>query len=247
MCRKMMGCLLAAAFLLWLPGVAAARTVGQEYTIVVQVDCLDDAMEIMRALPGWDLHLNISARDAHFTRRVYAWAFPHTQEVLRTLGEVRSEREHIRHLGAELMHIDTRLRVINEEMERLIILLAASSSIDVLNAVDMQLTRVGWERDMLMGRRNTLTHETETVLMHISLTELYVPAEVAAAGFGTRLADSFLASWGATRRIAGNIMVGLVRASLPLLIGLLLLGGAGFMIIKRVKKTQEGVVVDVQE
>ncbi|MCL2204722.1 MAG: DUF4349 domain-containing protein [Defluviitaleaceae bacterium] len=237
-------CVLAAGMVFAVPVSAADRRMHQGYTIEITVECLDAAIAALHGLEGFNVsssvtfvepHTGLNLRQASFTRRVDVWAFRHTQAMLRELGEVTSERENARHLGAELTQLDTRLEVLAQELERLSVLMAASTTLEVLIAVDNQINWVSRERDRLMGRRNQLMADAQRAEIQIWLTEeTYVPP--VSAGFGRRVSDSFLGSWNALLRNAGNFTVFMARASLPLAIWLVILGAVLWAVTRQMKK-----------
>jgi hypothetical protein len=238
-------CLLAAGLIFALPVSAADRRMQQSYTIEIEVECLETAIEVLRALPGHNLFSNItydephmgrSFRQASFNRRIDSWAFRHAQAVLREMGEVLSENEHARHLGAELMQLETRLTVLSQEIDRLSILMAASNSLHVLIAIDSQLSRVAWERDRLIGRHNQLLAESESAFVQIWLTERSEYRRPEPPGFGRRIGDSFMDSWNALLRNGGNFTVLAARIGLPLLIWAVIIGAAAWVCIRTVKE-----------
>jgi hypothetical protein len=229
-------CLLLASLVYALPVSASERRMQRQYSINVIVECLETALEVVRDLPGINLNANITniephtgrpLRQAHFTRRVESWAFVHMQAVLRDLGEVTMESENAQHLGAEWASTETRLKILSQEIERLSIMMAASTSLHVLIAIDNHLSHVSWERDRLMGRRNQILAESDSVVMYINLSEETEYIRPAVPGFGRRTADSFLRSWNALLRTGGNLAVFIVRISVPLAIWL----AAGAVII----------------
>jgi hypothetical protein len=102
--------------------------------------------------------------------------------------------------------------------------MAASTTLDVLIAVDHQLARVSRERDRLTGRRNQLLAESQSTLVFIGLSEHTEYIRPAEAGFGRRVADSFLGSWNGLLRNGGNFMVFIARVSIPLAIWAVIAG-----------------------
>ncbi|MCL2364957.1 MAG: DUF4349 domain-containing protein [Defluviitaleaceae bacterium] len=236
--RRMAVVCLIVLFLLAVPMQvsADARRLGQRYSVTLLVECLDTAVEAMRALPGFDLYMSISQYEAHYVRQVDAVFFRHAQAVLRDVGEVMYEQEHVRHLGMELMQLDTRITVLTQEMERLTLLMAASTTIDVLNAVDIQLTHVSRDRDWHLGRRNVLMNESQTVAMDITLTERWVPAEREHLTFGRRIRNSFMGSWNGLTRMGGDLVVLLARVGLPLMIWLAIAGTITLVVVRVTKK-----------
>ena len=238
-------CLLLSCLIFALPVSASERRMQQYYSVSITVDCLEEALETMRGLPGFNLNANITnvephtgrpVRQAYFTRRVDEWAFRHMQAVLRDMGEVRTESENAWHLGAELASLETRLKVLTQEIERLSVMMAASDSLHVLIAIDNHISRVSWERDRLIGRRNQIMANVQSVVMDIWLTEETEYIRPEQAGFGRRLADRFIRSWDNFIRGAGNFAVFMVRVSLPLTIWLAVGSVVLFAGIKLAKK-----------
>jgi hypothetical protein len=262
------GCLLAAVIVFALPVAAAERQMQQNYSVSIRVDCLETAIEVLRGLPGNDLNSGITyfephtgrpVRQAHFSRRVDNHFFRHVQNALREMGEVLYESENTRHLGAELMQLETRISVLTEEINRLSVMMAASTTLNVLTAIDNQLSRVSRERDDLTGRRNRLQTEANTTFIHISLTEEAEYIRPAPLTFGRRVTDRFLNSWDSLLRGLGNFAVFMVRVSLPLVIWVVVGGVAlllGIRLVKRkIKKSkleapevpQEGAIINEEQ
>jgi hypothetical protein len=246
-------CLLLAGVFFALPVSAAERRMQQNYTIHVTVECLETAIGILRDLPGFNLssnftnvepHMGWPVRQAHYTRRVENWAFRHMQAVLRDLGEVTMENEHAWHLGGEFSMLETRIKVLTEEINRLSILMAASTSLHVLIAIDNQLSRVSWERDNMIGRRNRIVTESTSTMVHIFLSEKTEFVRPEDPGFGQRIVDSFMGTWNGLLRTGGNLTVFVVRISIPLAIWLTvggLVSGLLYMTLKRKKRKPEAV------
>ena len=226
--RLIVGCLiiLACAALFAVPVSAQDRQLGQSHSIEIEVECLDAATEVIRELNGFNLEATVhvqgiigynSFRTASFTRRVDGWAFRHVQEVLRGLGKVHFESENAWFLGSQIMDIEARLAALSQEIDRLAVMLAASDSLDIMIAIDLRLSQVTWERNHLIGRRNLLLTQAASPIIHIWLTE--TPTELpppVPTGFGRRIADNFMDSWRGTLRAGGNLLVFIVRISMPL-------------------------------
>lgn len=209
------------AVFLFAPVSAEAQQLRREHTIEIYVECIEAAREIINAQNGYNLDSHASferySRWANFTRRVDDWAFRHTQAVLRELGEVLHEHEHATFLGGEIANVETQIRVLSQEMERLSAMMAAADSLNVLIAVNDRLNNVARDRDALVGRREVLLSQAESSIIRIHLFETPPdPTEDAPPTFGERVSTSFLNSWNATRRTAENTLVFVVRISVPL-------------------------------
>ncbi|MCL2285619.1 MAG: DUF4349 domain-containing protein [Firmicutes bacterium] len=234
--RLITGCMLATFFCL----VFAVPVLGQDerplrqnYSINIDVECLDIATDIIRGLPGYNLdssvHFDRWHRIAEFRRRVSTETFRYVQEVLRSLGEVTFETENAAHLATQIVDLDVRIAVLDQELERLTAMMAASTTLEVLIAVNDRLSIVSWDRDNLIGRRNVLQVESQGPIVHIVLVETLPDAlPPATIGFGRQITDRFGSSVANTRRAAENFVVGFVRLALPLVIWVVILSAAGF-------------------
>ena len=247
--RFIIGCLLliACAVLIVVPVSAQSRPLRQTHSIVIEVECVEAALEIIRELNGYNLESSVymqeffgrsPQRRANFTRRVEGWAFRHVQEVLRSLGEVQSETENAHFLGAQIMDVEARLVAISQEIERLSTMMAVSDSLDVLITIDQRLSQVTQERNQLIGRRNLLQAQAANPVIFIQLFEIPEdwPAPVP-TGFGSRVANSFTDSWRGTRNVVANMLVFFVRVSIPLLV-LCIWVSIAFVIYFRIKRRQ---------
>ena len=246
--RLFAGCLLiiACSLLFALPVTARDRQLRQTYSIELEVECLDVAMEIIRGLDGYNLESDMFVdviwgrspqRRATYTRRVDERVFRHIQEVLRGMGEVHFESENAHFLGAQLMDVEARLAALNQEIERLTMMMAASDSLDVLIAIDFRLSQVTWERNRLMGSRNVLISQMASPVIHILLMETPTdlpPPET--PGFIRRVADSFGDSWRGTRNFASNLLVFIVRISMPLVALGIIIVPVAFVVYRVVRR-----------
>jgi|GEM_PF-785910 len=224
------------------PAVVQGRELGRNHSIQIEVECILAASDIIAGLNGYNadsfVFLAEGARHANFTRRVDEWAFRHVQEVLRNLGDVQFESEHSQYHGAEILNLDVRIAVLSQEMERLTLMMAASTSLDVLIAVNDRLARVSRDRDGLIGRRNFLRATAASPIIHITLIEPpdepHEPDEP--PGFGERVSRAFSNSWEQTRIFGQNALVFFARISLPLIIWAVVLGIAA-LIARKVVRT----------
>ena len=231
--RLLTGCLIfiTCAILFALPVSAENRQ--QTHSIELEVECLDTAMEVIHGLNGYNLESAMFVNEvfnrspqrvATFTRRVDNWAFRHAQEALRGLGEVLFEVENARFLGGELADVEVRLSALSQEIDRLTVMMAASDSLEVMIAIDIRLSQVTLERNRLIGRRNVLQVQAASPIIHIWMVE--TPEDMpdpAPPGFGSRVAESFGASWRSIRDFAGNLLVFIVRISIPLAVWIIIL------------------------
>jgi len=241
---------------------AQTRPFRQTYTIEIDVECIDTAMDIIRQLNGYNLQSVIATqehsrqgtlRHADIVRRVDTWAFRQVQEVLRGLGDVRQESEHAVFLGAQLTDTEARIAAVSQEIDRLTLMMAASDSLQSLITIDARLSQINRDRNELIGRRNVLLAQAASPVITIWLREIpedFVPQ--APPGFGTRVADSFMGSWNATRNFAAGLLVFIVRISMPLvalsaIVGCILFLGFPAYKKRMARKTDKSNKTDTHE
>jgi len=216
------------------------RQLSQTYTINIQVEYMDTAMEIVRSLPGHNLDSSATFdnwhRGADFRRRVPAESFRDVQETLRELGEVTFESEAAFHLGAQFFDVEVRIAALSQEIDRLTEMMIASDTLEVLIAVNDRLSHVSWERDSLIGRRNVLLTESVGPIIHISLFEPleWVPPEP--QSFWERVTTAFGRSITNSRIGIENFLVFIAGSVLAFVIWTAILGAVGFGAWRVVKR-----------
>ena len=223
--------ILLAATPAWGADMQALR---QSHSIQITVESIDEATEIIRSLPGYNLDSAAGSdtwqRHARFRRRVNAEDFRLVQETLRSLGEVTFESENAAHLSARMMDLDVQIAVLDQELQRLTDMMMASATLDVLIAVNDRLTAVSRHRDSLVGQRNVLQVESRGPILNITLVENLPDApRPVPPSFGRRITDRFMGSVQGTQRAAGNFAVGVARFTLPLIAWVAILTAAGFV------------------
>jgi len=248
--RILVSCLFLATLtlLLTLPTHASDRPFRQTHNIEINVECIAYATEVIRSLNGYNLESTITLnehqrafnpwRQADFTRRVDAWAFRQVQEVLRGLGEVRTESESARFLGGEIMDIDAQIAATSQEIDRLSLMMARSDSLDILITIDHRISELSWHLNSLLGRRNVLYSQAASPVITIRLFEATDMPSPTRPTFVRRVTDSFLGSLRATIRGAGHVLVFFARISIPLVAWGALLALALYVYVKIPKRKQ---------
>jgi len=196
-------------------------------------------MEIVRGLPGYNLDSSVTVGDrqrtASFRRRVDSDDLRQVQAELRNLGDVVSEHETAQHLGVRIMDLDVRISALDQELARLTAIMEASTTLDVLIAVNDRISNVSWDRDHLIGQLNVAMVESRGPILSISLVEFLPGAEPAPpTAFGRRLVDRFTSSLTNTRSGAESFVVGVVRAALPVVVWAGILAFVWFVVWRRV-------------
>lgn len=235
--RIILGCVIAAIFCIVVfsnyTHASQDRPLRQNYTISINVECIETATVIVRTLPGYNLDSSTTSgewqRTAEFRRRVHSDSLRYVQATLRDLGEVIRESENAQHLGTGIMDLDVRIIAANQELERLTAIMEASTSLDVLIAVNDRINTVARNRDDLIGRLNVMMVDSQGPIVNITLIE-NLPGRPAPPpeGFGARIRESFGSSLRSSRNAAATFIVGVVRVFLPLIIWVAVFAAIGF-------------------
>ncbi|MCL2171529.1 MAG: DUF4349 domain-containing protein [Defluviitaleaceae bacterium] len=217
--------------------------------ISVRVECVERAAAIIAGLPGTNIHAdaNFTAHNRHasFSRRVDALNVNFVRMAVQGLGEVLHESAHARHILAELDDLAVLAAVNEDEIARLMSLMATMPDLDSILAIDWRLTMAQNERDHLRGRTNQLLGQADAPLIQISLWENPPePFVYASAPFGTRLGEAFGDSARGFVRFFGNFAVVLAYISIPLVI----FGIIGFFVYRGIKKYRKNrVIIDLDD
>ncbi|MDR2166394.1 MAG: DUF4349 domain-containing protein [Clostridiales bacterium] len=194
--------------------------------ITIRVESVEAAIFHIRALAGQNLSSSVELSEAgfawaNFERRVPATAHPQVMQTLRSLGEVLSESENTMYLGGEIRDLQARLSANELEILRLTILMENAANLNVLMAIDTNLSRAQRERDNLMGRLNYLNSTAGQPHINIFLTEPGISPlgiEIEPLTFWQRMGASFTGSLTVILAGFGHFLVFLALAAVPLAI-----------------------------
>jgi hypothetical protein len=185
------------------------------------------------------------SNEAFFERRVSITAYNAVMEILRNLGEVINESESTEYMGAEYRHMQTRLWSNSVEMQRLFELMRGASNLNILMAVDNNLSNAERERDWLRGRLNFLDNAVNHPYVHIYLTET-MPPRPDPPGFWPRIGTALSSSWNGFLTFIGHALVFLATASIPSI----LIAAGVFLLIhiirRRVKARRAGMLLALE-
>ncbi|MCL2169880.1 MAG: DUF4349 domain-containing protein [Defluviitaleaceae bacterium] len=204
--------------------------------ISIRVDNVEDAVGALRGLAGQNLSSDVAisqrygASFAHIERAVPRALHGAVLDALREFGDVTHESEFTVYYGSQMRELSIRLDAANNEIQRLLELLAGASSLDVLIAVDESLSRAERERNALQGQLNVLNASALQPIIVISMSET-MPAmarftDAQPYTLGERMANSFAGSWNMIIAGLGHFVVFLSLAIIPLGI----LGGLGLVV-----------------
>jgi len=164
--------------------------------------------------------------------------------VIRSLGDIQSESESVVYFGNSIIDTGARLTAAGIEVGRLLDILARSENLDMLIAVERQLSTAERQRDSLLGQMNQLNDMVAVPYLYIILQEH--PDEIepfVPISFGERLNDSFSRGIRGYGAFWGHVMVFLARVSLQLI----LLGGiagVGFILVRNKMKSDMAIKND---
>jgi hypothetical protein len=230
------------SFILLIPAMASDLHYRRVTQITIKVDCVEEAIRTIRLLDGQNLHssLDIGQRgfnQAYFERRVSMAAYNTVMETLRSLGEVINESENTQYMGAEYRNLQTLLWSNNIEMQRLFALMSGASGLNILMAVDVNMTRAERERDSIRGRLNYIDNAVHHPYVNIHLTEVMPRPDPNTFTFWERMGSALSSSWNGFLTVLGHILVFFATASIPLII-LAVIALMVFRIIRRSLKAR---------
>ena len=216
------------ANILFFSYVYAGPHLVQMHNINIVVECVDEALEVISGLGGYNLQMDVSTfewsdmnptRQAEVVRRVDASEYRLAQQLLRSLGTVTFEGESARNVGGDISDLQLRINSATGEFERISHMMSESDSLQMLITLDSRLSDIAWQRDSLIGSLNMLLAESGSAILTIHLAEdmgVFVPPP--GPSFGERISASFFGSWNVTTQIAQGIVVFLVYAFIPAIV-----------------------------
>jgi len=236
--------------------VSANRLFVQTHFIEIEVECLETAINSIRALNGYNLESSIFASTntqfgwqtrptANFVRRVDEWAFRHTQEALRELGVVIAEFENSRNIAAQVSDLQVRINAIEEEIVRLSTIMIASDTLGVLITINDRLSNVMHERDRLLGNLNSLLIQTHSPVITIQLIEVYEPGATPPTFF-QQLGERFRESLQIILRDIENLIVYLARNFISIIIWVIILIMSWFILRRGIKRIANARIAKAQ-
>ena len=243
--RKLLIGIVGAVLFVGIINTHVSADYRRDMSISIRVECVADAADVIRALPGSglreDVHFHAGGGSGNFARRVNRAEFATVQEALREIGDVMNESEHISHMESELLEINVMLNTNAQEQQRLTALMATADSLDIVIAMERRLSEVANERDWLQGRANFIAAAVENPIINITVWENPPPSpRPEPTNFGERTIDSFLRSWNGFVGFLQGTAVFFAYVSVPLAIIGPFWVAAFVMIRKKRKKIIEG-------
>ena len=177
-------------------------------------------------------------RWAYYTFRIPAKKFEYFLQLTHTYGNVLSTSRSAQNVTSSYTDFEARLSSLNTQEERLLDMLAKSTDVETLIALEQRLSDVRYEIESI--ERKLRNYDAQIRYSTIDLTirevELYTPTVPIRRSFGEKLEIALSDGWTQFMRGTQNLLLGLA-ASLPTLILLLVLAAAVIICIRiRVKK-----------
>ena len=177
-------------------------------------------------------------RWAYYTIRIPAEKFEYFLQLTHTYGNVLSTSRSAQNVTSSYTDFEARLASLNMQEERLLDMLAKSTDVETLIALEQRLSDVRYEIEAI--ERNLRNYDAQirysTVDLAIQEVELYTPTIPIRRSFGEKLEIAFSDGWTQFVRGTQNLILGLA-ACLPVLVLLIILAAAAIICIRtRVKK-----------
>ncbi len=170
-----------------------------------------------------------SAKQGYITVRVPESDYPQFIEELGNLGKVTSKSESGRDVTEEYIDVTARLENLERQETRLFEILNMSETVEEVLSVEKELERVRGEIDSLTGRLNYLNERIDFSTINVHVTE---PRPITRS-WGLRDAVSESVNGFISMVNALIVMVGYI---LPLVILLVIFGGAGIAVRRRMRR-----------
>lgn len=184
-------------------------------------------------------------RTGRWKVRVPVAQFEAFMQAVSKIGELQKQGTDSKDVTEEFYDLEARLRNKKLEEERLQNHLKNTAAVlaDIL-AVEKELSRVREEMERLQGRRDLLQNLTSLTTVEITLREIRDYKPTTAPSFGTRIGRTFEDSWSALQDFGAGCVL-LAVAVAPWVPVLLLLGGLGFVFVRRSLRRSRTTAVEI--
>lgn len=221
----------------------------RNYSVSVVVDCIDDALTRLNAMPGIVLFSSVDMRSGRgsMERRASVSDADRMLADLHALGQVRNSDSWTQNVFMVVTDLQSELRVREAEYNRLMELLYEVDTMDNFSFVENRLANVISEIEHLRGRLNHLGFETGTVRIGITLWAADPedePYEI--IGAFARIGNAFMDSAWFTLAAFQFILVILVYISVPLVFVAMVGGCLWFVFRRRRKVAKDGGTLEAE-
>lgn len=155
------------------------------------------------------------------------------------IGDVSNETTNGEDVTDKFVDIESRLRLLKLEQEKLEAYLAKTNDLDTIFKLETRITDIRYEIESLTGNLNKLSSLVELATINITMNEKYPGSEKKPVTYGEELLNSLKDSLKSVVEFLGDFLIFIV-AALPVLavIGLFVL--LGIFIYRRIPKKHKG-------
>jgi len=198
----------------------------REYSLAIEVYCMDKALAAMAQLPGIELssQMRMDTGRGTATRIVPNIDRNNALAQLQQMGAITRSDTQSTNMFTAWVALYTELAVRNQEYDRLMILLSQVATLEEFEQVERSLQTVIARRETIWGQLNSLEFQLGSSVIAISLTFIppYVPYEITEPDteptvFG-RITDAFTRSIMGTFTVLQTLVLFGARISLPFMV-----------------------------
>jgi hypothetical protein len=158
---------------------------------------------------------------------------------LRGVGDVSNETTNGQDVTDQFVDIESRLRLLKLEQEKLETYLAKTEDLDTIFKLETRITDIRYEIESLTGNLNKLSSLVDLATINISMNEKYPGSEKKPVTFGEELLNSLKDSLKSVVEFLGDFLIFIV-AALPVLVVIGLFVLLGIFIYRRIPKKYKG-------
>jgi len=207
-----------------------------ENSIRNYIDAIEGYVENSDSWVEYDHQLNIYDRkNGHMTLRVDKNDYISTMEYLKGLGNVRNENENTEDVTASYVDTESRLKVKQEEKERLMKLLESAESIEDIITIEARLSEVISEIESYEAKLKNYDRLVEFSRINIDITEETKPVtdKASQTTFRDRAAYNFNESIENMIEFVQNVILTIINLWVPIAI-LIVCVPFGFIILRKI-------------
>jgi len=215
----------------------------RNYTIGLEVDCLEEALLRLGHMPGIVINSRIHIQSDWGTmdRRVAVLELDSALEQLHSLGRVVHSESSSQNVFSMVTDLRSEFQVRSAEYDRMMELLHEVTTIDNFTRVENRLVQVISEMEHIRGRLNFFEFETGTARIHITLNAVDPLAIDEIQGPLARIGNAFINSFDITLWVLQMILIVIIYLSVPLLF-ISIFVALGFVLYRKRKKNRKVVL-----
>ncbi|MBP3704272.1 MAG: DUF4349 domain-containing protein [Clostridia bacterium] len=209
------------------------RKIIRNTTMTIETKTFDESVTLLKqavgSVNGYIEYSSVYAggrtQSAEYTCRVPADQYSAFLQNVQGAGSIVSTEESTEDATAQYVDMESRLKSLRTQEQRLLELMEESGSLEELLAVQDKLMEVQYQIESYTAQMNVLSDRIDyaTVYIYLEEVEVYTPVEPT---FGERIADAFTGMLTGVKNGAQNLVLAVIY-----LIPLWILGGLAAVII----------------